>query len=91
MEINRNKLDNTETLIYNDIRKIKKVVKNLKKQGTIKESPNKYMLKYGKSITEIASIFGRSNSTISEWDSDKEKSKWLKKRLEELEGVKQCS
>ena len=59
------------------------MVRKLKKQGIIKESPNKYMLKYGKSITEIASIFGRSNSTISEWDSDKEKSEWLKKRLEE--------
>ena len=55
-------------------------------ENTIKDRPNKYVLKYGKSITEIAGIFGVSNSTVSEWDSDKEKSKWLKKRLEELKG-----
>lgn len=61
-------------------------MRELKKQGTIKERPNKYTLKYGKNITEIAKIFGVSNSTVSEWDSDKEKSKWLKKRLEELGG-----
>jgi len=63
------------------------VVKKLKKQGTIKERPNKYTLKYGKSITEIASIFGVGNSTVTEWDKDPEKSKWLKKRLEELKGA----
>ena len=58
----------------------------MKKQDTIKERPTKYTLKYGKGITEIAGIFGVSNSTVSEWDSDKEKSKWLKKRFEELKG-----
>jgi len=52
----------------------------------ITERPNKYVLKYGKSITEIASIFGVGNSTVTEWDKDKEKSTWLKKRLEELKG-----
>lgn len=61
-------------------------MRELKKQEIIKERPNKYTLKYGKSIIEIAGIFGVSNSTVSEWDSDKEKSKWLKKRLEELGG-----
>ena len=64
------------------------MVNELKKQDTIKERPTKYTLKYGKSLTEIADIFGVGNSTVSEWDSDKEKSKWLKKRLEELKGVK---
>lgn len=61
------------------------MVRELKKKGIIKERPNKYVLKYGKSITEIADIFGVSNSTVSEWDSDEEKSKWLKKRLEQIE------
>jgi len=43
----------------------------MKKLKTINERPNRYNLKYQKSIKEIAAIFP-------------EKSKWLKKRLEEL-------
>ena len=64
------------------------MVRELNKKVTIKERPTKYTLKYGKSITEIAGIFGVGNSTVTEWDKDGEKSKWLKKRLEELKGVK---
>ena len=63
-------------------------MKRLEKKRIIKERPNKYVLKYGKSITEIAEIFGVSNSTVTEWDKDVEKSKWLKQRLEEITKIK---
>jgi len=56
----------------------------MKKIKTINERPNRYNMKYQKSIKEIAAIFGVCNATVSEWDKDPEKSKWLKKRLEEL-------
>ncbi len=61
-------------------------MRKLKKESKIKDRPNKYVLKYGKSITEIAEIFGTSNSTVTEWDKDVDKSNWLKKRLKELKG-----
>ena len=62
----------------------------MKKERIIKERPNKYILKYGKSITEIADIFGVGNSTVTEWDKDEEKSEWLKKKLEELRSKHRC-
>jgi len=60
----------------------------MKEAKLIKERPNKYVLKYGKSLNEIRKIFGVSKATIINWHKDEEKSAWLKKRLEELEGVK---
>lgn len=50
----------------------------------INERPLRYVLKYGKSIKEIAKIFGVCNATVTKWDKDKEKSLWLKNKLEEL-------
>lgn len=55
----------------------------MKKKDIIKERPSKYILKYGKSLKEIATIFGVSLSTIHTWLKHPEKRKWLEQKLKE--------
>lgn len=50
----------------------------------IEKRPNKYMLKYGKSLTDIAKIFGVSRATIHNWNKDKKKKEWMESILNNL-------
>jgi len=54
---------------------------NIDKERPPKSS--KYILKYGKSLREIAKIFGVSKSTIFNWLNDPKKRAWLEEKLKE--------
>ncbi len=55
----------------------------MEEKDIIKQRPSKYVLKYGKSLKEIAALFGVSLSTIHVWLQIPGKKKWLEKKLEE--------
>lgn len=55
----------------------------MKGKDIINERPSKYVLKYGKSLKEIAGMFGVSLATIHTWLNDPEKRKWLEQKLKE--------
>jgi len=50
----------------------------------IKERPNKYILKYGKSLYDIAKIFGVSTATIHNWMKNEKKKEWMESILKNL-------
>lgn len=74
-------LDISKNKVYNINRKIRKVVEELKRKGIIKERPTKYILKYGKSLKEIAAIFGVSLATVHVWLKNPKKREWLENKL----------
>jgi len=55
----------------------------LKTKDIIKERPSRYILRYGKSLKDIAKIFNVSLTTIHNWQKDPEKRKWLEEKLKE--------
>jgi len=59
------------------------VVKELRRKDIIKERPTKYILKYGKSLKEIANIFGVSLATIHVWLKNPKKREWVENKLRE--------
>jgi len=50
----------------------------------IKKRPNKYMLKYGRSLNDIARIFGVSLATIHNWNKSTAKKAWMESILKNL-------
>lgn len=67
-------------------RKLKKETKELERRNVIKERPpqsSKYILKYGKSLKEIAKRFKVSTTTIYNWLGDPKKREWLEEKLKE--------
>lgn len=58
----------------------------LKEKDIIKDRPNKYILLYGKSLTDIANYFGVSKATIHNWLRNPKKKKWLDDKLKEIKG-----
>ena len=58
-------------------------MKELERKDIIKERPTKYILKYGKSLKEIANIFGVSLATIHVWLNNPKKREWLENKLKE--------
>ena len=56
----------------------------MEKIEIIKKRPSKYILKYGKSLDEIAKIFGVSRATIHNWNKVKEKRQWMESILKNL-------
>lgn len=55
----------------------------MKKKDIIKERPTKYILKYGKTLKEMADIFGVSLATIHVWLKNPKKRDWLENKLKE--------
>ncbi|MBA7519307.1 hypothetical protein ES705_11385 [subsurface metagenome] len=55
----------------------------MKEKDIINERPSKYVLKYGKSLKEIADMFGVSLATIHTWLNNPEKRKWMEQKLKE--------
>ena len=59
----------------------------MKGKDIIKERPpktSKYVLKYGKSLKEIAAMFGVSLATIHIWLNNPIKREWLEQKLKEV-------
>ena len=50
----------------------------------IKERPNKYILKYNRSLKDIAKIFGVSQATIHNWNKSTAKKAWMEEILNNL-------
>lgn len=59
------------------------MVEELKRKDIIEERPTKYILKYGKSLKEIANIFGVSLATVHVWLKNPKKREWLENKLRE--------
>ena len=57
----------------------------MKEKDIIKERPSKYVLRYGKSLKQIANLFGVSLVTIHNWFKNPKKKKWLEQKLKERE------
>ena len=58
--------------------------KNMEKIKIITKRPNKYILKYGKSLDEIRKIFGVSKVTIINWNKNEKKKEWMENILKDL-------
>lgn len=56
----------------------------MEKIKVINKRPNKYVLRYGKSLDEIRKIFGVSKATIINWHKKEEKRKWMESILNNL-------
>ena len=56
----------------------------MQKQNIITKRPNKYMLEYGKSLDDIAKIFGVTRATIHNWRNNKKKKEWMENTLKNL-------
>jgi len=63
--------------------KVIKETTEMKEKDIIKQRPSKFVLKYGKSLKEIAAIFGVSTTTILTWLNNPDKQKWVEKKLKE--------
>ena len=50
----------------------------------IKERPNKYILKYNRSLKDIAKIFGVSQATIHNWNKEPKKKAWMESIINNL-------
>jgi len=53
----------------------------MEKVEIVNKRPNKYILKYGRSLDEIARIFGVSRATIHNWNKIPEKKEWMESIL----------
>lgn len=56
----------------------------MEKSRVIKERPSKYILKYGRSLEDLAKIFGVCEATIYNWLKDEKKKTWLESILKNL-------
>jgi len=56
----------------------------MKDPEQIKGRPTKYVLKYGKTLKEIAKIFGVSIATIHNWNKEPKKKAWMESVLKNL-------
>ena len=56
----------------------------MKEMKVIKRRPNKYVLKYGRSLKDIAELFGVSRGTIHNWNKVDKKRKWMEDILKKL-------
>ena len=56
----------------------------MKEQEQIKVRPTKYVLKYGRTLKEIAKIFGVSIATIHNWNKELKKKAWMEEILKNL-------
>ena len=50
----------------------------------ITKRPNKYMLEYGRSLDDIAQIFGVTLATIHNWKKEPKKKEWMESILKNL-------
>jgi len=50
----------------------------------ITKRPNKYVLKYGRSLEEISRIFGVTRATIHNWNKVEKKKKWMESILKNI-------
>jgi len=50
----------------------------------INKRPNKYVLKYGISLKEIAKTFGVTRATIYNWIKNNKKREWMESILKEI-------
>jgi len=50
----------------------------------VEARPTKYVLKYGKTLKEIAKIFGVSLATIHNWNKEPNKKAWMESILNNL-------
>lgn len=56
----------------------------MKKGDITKQRPTKFVLKYGKSLKELAAIFDVSTTTIFNWLGNPEKKAWMDSKLKEI-------
>jgi len=56
----------------------------MKEPEQVKASPTKYVLRYGKSLKEIAKIFGVSRATIHNWNKEPAKKAWMEEIIKNL-------
>ena len=56
----------------------------MKDKEQIKVRPTKYVLKYGRTLKEIAKIFGVSIATIHNWNKMEKKKAWMEEILNNL-------
>jgi len=56
----------------------------MEKTKVIKEKPSKYILEYGRSLKDIAKIFGVCEVTIFNWLKNEKKKEWLENKLANL-------
>lgn len=56
----------------------------MEKSEQIKERPTKYILKYGRSLKQIAAIFGVSKVTIHNWNKIPAKKEWMESILKNI-------
>jgi len=50
----------------------------------ITKRPNKYVLKYGRSLEEISRIFGVTRATIHNWNKSEKKKAWMESILKNI-------
>jgi len=55
----------------------------MKEKDIIKQRPSKFVLRYGKSLKEIAAMFGVSTTTIWTWLKTPDKRRWVERKLKE--------
>jgi len=58
----------------------------MRESEPVKVRPTKYVLKYGKTLKEIAKIFGVSLATIHNWNKEPKKKAWMEEVLKNLKG-----
>ena len=58
---------------------------HFKNDRSVRGRPTKYAMKYGRTLREIAQLFGVAISTIHFWNKNPEKREWLENKLKELE------
>jgi len=56
----------------------------MEEKEAITKRPNKYVLKYGRSLKDIAKIFGVSRATIHNWNLNEKKKEWMSSILKNL-------
>ncbi len=60
----------------------------MERKNIITERPliqSKYVLRYGRSLKELAKIFGVSLSTVYNWLNNPYKRNWLEQKLQEID------
>ena len=56
----------------------------MEKIDVITKRPNKYVLKYGRSLDEISRIFGVTRATIHNWNKMEQKKAWMESILKNV-------
>ena len=56
----------------------------MEKIDVITKRPNKYVLKYGRSLSDISKIFGVTRATIHNWNKNPKKKEWMESILKNI-------